>query len=105
MNETIDQINKLEGEIKAHEEAAVKNEQAAREHRALREQKKLEVAQLRRVLNDARVVDHLQTTVKTAGEARAAVDAAKKEMDDTLARLKEKEAQLDAALAKTKTAE
>jgi hypothetical protein len=104
VNETLETKAQLEASIKSHEQRAQEHEKAARSERAAMEQDKLELSQLRRIINDAQIVQHVESSVKIAEGAREAALAAQTEARQALHALTAKEARIDAYLAKLEKA-
>lgn len=94
MNETMQELTRLDGENKSLEAQALQHEQSARDCRAKREQNKMRQSELRRVMNDAAIVAHIEGAGAAADSARQAAEAAKTEAQAVVERLKSREATL-----------
>lgn len=88
MNELLDELNNLKGQIKALEDEAIKHEQAARDCRSRRQDLKLRLSEINAEINDAKVVHAAQSSMAAANAARKDVESSKAELDDLLASLR-----------------
>lgn len=100
MNELLQELNSLAGEMKAHEQAARDHEQAARDASAKRQAAKQRQSELLALINDTKVVHAVQQSALAATAAQQVAEGAKAECVVLLDALRTKIAECDAKSAK-----
>jgi len=97
-----ERILAAQAEREQAEKEANAHEQSARDKRLLMSKLKTELAELSTVLNHAGVAKRQNDAVSAAEKAKAEAEQANASAKEVLARLEEKEKQLDAKLAEAK---
>lgn len=95
MNELVDRLNELAGQIKAKEQEATKHEHAARVCRSEREELKREQSELNANINDAKIVNALQSSAASANAAKGVAEQSAVAVNALLAKLEAKLVELE----------
>ncbi len=101
-NDRIVELQKVRVEAEA---SALAHEQAAREDRMRQSAAKLEAADLQKVVGSARVLTAVELAAMTASQATKQAEKARSDAEAVLARLVEKEKQIDDWLAEHRNVE